>query len=196
MGILILSSIIATTVGVVIGQLIYKLADRHGRPKLGTVMANLVGFGVGIALFVNLVGWLANASTTTLIDMDPHDGEQRISFLGGPPQNTSDFCYRRSAAGVLLMADFNISEADFLIWMKSQKWETVNFDLRAGDVFIEGPGIEPLVYPIRTYETQTPLRVKRGYCYYHFEGKPGHTRSTQIIYDLDSGRAYVEFNSD
>jgi hypothetical protein len=67
------------------------------------------------------------------------------------------------------------------------------FDLASGQSTINLP-CDTVVYPVRQYETRTPLTVTRGYCY--FAAKSDNPDNTvRVIYDLDSGRVYVQYTT-
>lgn len=146
-----------------------------------------------------LFAWLAKASTTTLVGIDGREGEQRLSNLGLPPGSTSDFCLRYSAVGSSPVADFRMSEQDFLAWMKAKQWAVTT--LSAGDEFCEivledgrNMSVDLTVLPVRDYEKNAGRTVKRGYCYYW--SKPGNEDFTNtIFYDLDEGRVYYTHTS-
>lgn len=126
MGVAIVSWGLVTAVGSSIGLLLFWIGRRL-RFRRSVEIAAISGIGVALIAFVPACVLIARATTTTLIDVDPREGERLLSWIGLPANTTSDFCYRRSAVGITVLADFQISETDFLHWMATQKWKVVPF---------------------------------------------------------------------
>src|SRR5436190_6250726 len=151
-----LSAMLVALVGWAVGFLAYSIA-RKFYARGASAFAILSGFAVAMALFVPTLVLLGKASTTTLVDMDPREGERRLKPWGLPASTTSDFCYRHSFVGVEVMADFQMSEANFLRWMRTQNWTAVPFQIENDYDFIPVNGgavgqADSVVYPVRQYE--------------------------------------------
>ena len=163
----------------------WTLPQRLGAPRIGQVTAILAAITALSAVFLPTLNWMTDTATTTVIGMDWEGGGARLTSLGLPENSASDICYRSSIVGVTFLADFDISEADFLAWMQLQDWGIVPFDLNSGRTSIDAS-----VHPVREYDPETPLAIERGYCF--FTSKPNNPdNTTTVIYDLDTGRAYV-----
>jgi hypothetical protein len=194
-GVILVGALLAMVAGWGVGLLFFAIGRRIGARR-STEIATLVGLGFAVISFVPVLGWLAQISTTTLIAMDPRQGEKKLEHFGLPPNATSDFCYRISAVGVMVLADFQMDEPDFQSWMNAQKWKAVPFELGPDESSIQVDGgavttADTEVYPVRQYESRTGHKVSRGYCYFWAKpDNPDHT--TRIIYDRDTNRAYLE----
>jgi hypothetical protein len=160
------------------------------------MVAVLAGIITTIVSFPLSARWVVRAATTTLVDIDPREAERRLSNIGLPPNTASDFCLRYSPLSVSVRADFRMSEADFLNWMKAQKWTVVS--LKPGrwcwDIPLEhgqSTCIDASVRPVTSHGLDVERAVKRGYCY--FWRKPRNEDYTiTIIYDLDTQRVHYE----
>ena len=196
MGIIILSLGLAYAGGTVFGVAAFQAARRLRIGILTVNVAVIAGFVTVVALFIPIMIGVVAASTTMKIDMNPREGERCLSFIGLPANTTSDFCYRRSAVGVAVLADFQMAENDFLRWMQTQKWEAVPFELSTDEWLIPMNGgavtmANSEVIPVRDYGSDTEVKLRRGYCY--FWAMPDNRDYTiKIIYDLDTSRVYVE----
>ena len=189
---------LAGAAGAAVSLAVFRALARFGRARSGAIFGAIAGFIVATASFVPAISCLSKATTTTLIAMDPREGERRLSFVGVPANTTSDFSYRYALVGTTVLADFQMSENDFLNWMNIQQWNPVAFDHGPNEfaIPVENANFpnfhtDDLVYPVREYESRTQRQVKRGYCYYW--SMPGNFDNTiKIIYDRDTNRAYVE----
>lgn len=102
-----------------------------------------------------------------------------MAFLELPSGTATDFSYRRSVGGIPFVADFQMTEDDFLQWMRARGREPVRI--------AEG---ETVAYPVRDYEAGNVLRVKRGW--YVRVQKPDNPNDTETFtFDAETGRAYV-----
>jgi len=187
--------IISTALGFAGAYAIDRIARRWTSRTAGQWTALAAGLLVTAALFLPVTNWMTDAVAETVIGMDPHEAAKRLDFLGLPDHATSDICYRMSPVGITVLAAFDMPEEEFLAWMKSRNWNVVTFDLSAGRSLIHVPdpdvSFEPVVYPVRQFKSRTPLPVKHGYCY--FTQKADNPDNTdRVIYDLDSGRVYVQ----
>ena len=174
------------------------VASRVGRLFSSRVASRRIGRWVGLMSFaVFLVGlpyWMSRPSV--YIDMPSAEGERLLRHVGLPSGTTEDFCYRFSLVGVTVLADFTISEPEFLRWMGSQGWTASRFHTDGTDGFVacavEGGGkhyVDVSVSPVRTYDAGVELVPKEGYVF--FTSHPDHAdNTTTIIYDLEAGRAY------
>lgn len=189
---------LATAIGAGLGALVFFMTRRRVAQKFAAGLAIFFALGLTVSLTPLFLVSLAKAGTTTLIDLNPREGEKRLSFVGLPKNTTSDFCYRVSVVGTTLLADFQMTEADFLSWMETQNWKAVPFDHGPDERFIpidlgskSGFEADSVVYPVRQYESRLPKQVKRGHCF--FSSKPNNPDNTiRIIYDRDEKRTYVE----
>ena len=196
MGIALVALATSGVIGIAAGYLVLRIARYYGKPVAGLLGAIVVAFVAAVSSLYPVLFLYVDAATETLIAMDPREGEARLRFVGLPPNTTTDFCYRFSPVGVTILADFNMSEADFLAWMDSRKWKAVEFSFGPNETGIDWTDgahtyLDMTVYPVRQYESHTPLQVKHGYCFY--KSRPDNPDNTvTVIYDLDSGRAYVQ----
>ena len=189
---------VAGGAGIVTSCLIMWIGRRLRTRRTINILAALSGIAVVLASVIPAIVLLSTTATTARIAIDPREGEKRLAQFGLPANTTSDFCYRISAVGISVLADFQMSEADFLSWMSSQRWKTVAFDHGPNEsaITVENANFpnfhtDDLVYPVREYESRTERQVKRGYCYYW--SMPGNFDNTiKIIYDRDTNRAYLE----
>jgi len=160
--------------------------------SLSKAGAIVVGVALILVLFVPVCRLLANATTTTLIGVNPRVGERKLEPYGLPPNTTSDFCYRFSLVGITILADFQMAEADYLAWVNSQGWEPHRFHTQGGDSWVELPDglhVTTEVYPVREYDSRTARIVENGWIAYTADPRDWDNTITSI-YDLDAERVY------
>jgi hypothetical protein len=190
--VLLLAPLCSLVAGIAAALSVRWMAKLCGFSKIGCGVSSCVGILLFVVLFVPMFGWVAAALTTTLIDVDPRVGERRLEPYGLPPNTTSDFCYRFSLAGITVLADFQMPEADYLAWVKSQGWEPKRFDTKEGNSRAElsdGSSVDTEVYPVRQFDTPTPKVIKSGWIAYT-EDPQNWDNTKTAIYDLDTGRVY------
>ncbi len=196
-GIIIMGPIFAAMVAGAIVLAAASTARYFGKFPMNRVASLSLGAVLFFVFLWPITQWCAGASTTTRIAMNPRDGEKRLEFVGLPSNTTSDFCFRSSLVGVTILADFQMSEEDFLRWMISQGWNAVPFQIEDDEPMIQLPDgtyMEVTVYPVRDYKSGKQTTVHRGYCCLT-PGKDISDNTKKIIYDLNSGRAYFEYHN-
>ncbi len=104
--VLIATPMFVALVGWAVGLLAYWIG-RKLKLRRATEIAAILGLVVATVAFGPAVVLIAKATTTTLIDMDPREGERRLSHYGLPANTTSDFCYRISSHGVTFVGRFS-----------------------------------------------------------------------------------------
>lgn len=196
MGVLLLGAIVSALLSGLILLIASHILRKLRRRRLGCIGSTAIGVLLFIVLLWPLTRWMATVTTTTHVNLDPRKGEALLEFVGLPSNTTTDFCYRQSWIGATILADFQMSEPNFLSWLKSQGWNPVKFELAPGSGFIEWPIdgdmlLSTSVYPVRGYSDYRTVNVERGYCYF-FAKEDNPDNTIKIIYDLDSHRVYFE----
>lgn len=192
MGVLILGVLLSAAMTAVALWLANLILGRFWKLSLGRPLSICLGILLSCILTLPATMLSIEFSTATRLNAPPRDGESRLAFVHIPPNTTSDFNYRYSLIGVTLLADFKMSEADYLAWMESQDLKPTRFEIKTDDQGFNGAdywGPVVRVLPVRTYSSGTSLQLHRGYrATTSMPNNPDNT--TTYIYDLEDGRVY------
>lgn len=160
------------------GRLVLRFTKRFKYPLLGQVISIAIGMLVFCGAFLLGTSTMLNILNRTYVDMDPREGEQLLGSYGLPEGTTSDFCYHTyyAADGRSVYADFEMTEVDFLAWMKAMDWPVSRIDER----------FPALVNPVRSTDAD---EIKNGYVYSIDNESSGAW--FEVTFDLDAKRAYL-----
>jgi len=174
---------------------------------IGVGLLALLGYGV-LWLYRSRYGFglsseAANEAGVTLqIPKGAHDVNYRVGFAGG----------------TFAVIDFQITESDFLLWMQAQGWTPSRFVLNdEGDTVWADPGppfpdylglgraagvgsrppLHVTVIPVKSWRngTHEEIEVKNGYYFDNYEVDVFDDSGDTVVYNMETGRAYVRRTS-
>jgi hypothetical protein len=181
-----------------LGQVIVGLAQRFGQPSKRASWIGIVTMCIAMAFFGPLMMYaMISVLTIEKMGVGPPDSDRILAKWKVPGGAATDLCYYRSAR-LSEYFDFQISEADFLQWMKANGWKPQRYAFQneweqthwTFNGRPEDAGCD--VYPRRGRADEASSHyVLDGYCYHErfIERAEGFIT---IIYDVKEGRAYVE----
>ena len=177
-----------------IGAAIFFALRHVASPTFSVAAASIAAFAFAVFSSSPTLNWIVEKSTNTRLNTD---SEIALKVMGTPklPADTiSDFCYQTSFRSSSPIADFKMSQPDFLKWMSAEGWEAQEFNSETGHVDLKGSNlttetagsITTAVYPLRSGAGQQEHLVTSGNLVYRRSGDSIRT----FIYDLGSERVY------
>jgi hypothetical protein len=128
MGLVIFPGIFAPAIGAIAGLSVYYICKWLGRRDIGERYGALTGVIWAVVWFFPLSSAGFWFTTDTQVGFNGPPADRALARLEVPPSKASDVCYRRTYQR--FYADFKMSEADFLAWMKSQGWQPKKFTFK------------------------------------------------------------------
>lgn len=194
MGLVMFPWALALAMGALAGIGVYHICKWLGRRDIGERWGVLTGVVWAIMWYGPLLAAFVWLTTDLQVGLNGPPADAALAWLDVPPGTASDVCYRRTYQCVY--ADFKMSEADFLAWMKSQGWQPKRFTFKeqwesvAWNLRGENYGIDAMVTPVRELETDKESFVANGYS---FADKPCDRAEClwTVIYDVNEQRVYV-----
>jgi hypothetical protein len=195
MGLIILPGLLASAIGAVAGVSVYHICKWLGRRDIGERWGTLTGVVWAATWFGPLVAGTVWLTTDLQLGLNGAQADAALTWLDVPPGKASDVSYKRTYQRSY--AEFKMSEADFLAWMKSQGRQPKRFTFKepwAGSVEWKladwSYHEDGMVTPVRDLETDKEKFVLNGYS---FADQPCARAECfwTIIYDVDDERVYV-----
>lgn len=197
MGLAIFGSTLASVIGAAAGVSTYYVCKWLGRRDIGERYGTATGVVWGIMWFGPMLTFGFWLTTDMQLGLHGPAADAALVWLDVPPGTASDVCYRRTYQRFL--ADFRMSEADFLAWAKSQGWQPRRYHFKepwsdsvTWDLNGENYSEDGMVMPLREFDANEDTFVLNGYSI--LEKPCARAECLQkVIYDVEGQRVYVQW---
>lgn len=195
---MIVVAMISLLPGALIGVAVFFLVRRFASSATALTAACIVGFVCALALVTPTLNWIVAKTTTTQLNAASSRAAEIMRTPALPADRISDFCFQISLRSASPIADFQMSQQDFVDWMTAEGWQPQEFNDPAGRVELRGANrgsensgsmivsTSTSVYPLRSGNGQQEHLVTRGHLVNQRVGDSTRT----FIYDADTERVY------